>query len=506
MRTPWVKRITVTLLLLAFLCIGTVPALAAAPTNGKVVALTFDDGPNQKFTPQLLDKLAERNVKCTFFLVGQYVSLYPDVAVRIYEEGHQVASHTYSHADLTKLTNAGITQQIESNRSMLNEITGQDNFMLRLPYGYGNTSSPVLSLINAPVILWSVDPGYGRMGTSEESLYQGILNQVRDGSIIILHDTYQTNVNAAIRAIDTLTAQGWSFVTVEELFRIKGVQPVDNKVYYSVTGSGTAFNEAYLSSHWAYNSISYVMNNNLMVGTGLGFEPNQYLNRAMAASLLWRLSGRPDADSKPDFPDVPADEWYSVPAAWAQENGIVVGYEDGRFGPSDYVSREQFCVMLTRLAKHQGLVLPEGGTARPYSDAQRVSSWALAQVKAIWNAGFVSANDTSIFRPQDSMTRAECAELLAWYHNIMRSLGIEPPAPSKDEDSNSDGSQAPDSEDTENPENPDSDAPGGDAGIGTVPNPDGSNTPPQQETELPPPDSGTDANAQQEAPDATQGG
>lgn len=506
MHTPWIKRITVTLLLLAFICLGTVPALAAAPANGKVVALTFDDGPNQKYTPQLLDKLAERNVKCTFFLVGQYVSLYPDVAARIYEEGHQVASHTYSHPFLTKLGDASITQQVETNRSLLNEATGQDtNYMLRLPYGDGASSSRVQSLIKAPIILWSVDPGNGKMGTSEESLYQGILKQVFDGAIIILHDTYQTNVNAAIRAIDTLTAQGWSFVTVEELFRIKGVQPVDNKVYYRVDNAGTGFNEAYLSSHWAYNSISYVMNNNLMVGTGMGFEPNQFLSRSMAASLLWRLAGRPDAASEPDFPDVPADEWYSAAAAWAQENGIVVGYEDGRFGPSDYVSREQFCVMLTRLAKHQSLALPGGGSARPYSDSGRVSTWALAQVRSIWNAGFVSANDTSIFRPLDSMTRAECAELLAWYHNIMRSFELNPPSDEEPDTEAPDDGQTP-------PEIPDgsAEAPdnGGDApeNDGSVPDSGVPSTTPENESA---PDAGVHAAAGQKsenAPDDTKGG
>lgn len=390
------------------------------PVRGKLAAMTFDDGPNTTITPQLLDELAGRGVKCTFFVVGYCAQAYPEVVSRAYEEGHQIASHTYNHYTLTTQSDGTIEREIEDTRSLLEEITGESNFMVRLPYGDGANNQRVLGYMNAPVILWSVDPTNGKYPISEEQLYRGILDQVRDGSVILMHDTTSANMNAALRAIDTLQEQGYDFVTVEELFRLNGVTPQDNAVYWRVDNAGTWYDEAQLESHWAYPAISPLIELGVMQGDGTGFRPNEYMTRAMAVTLLWRAAGEPGPGAGPEelpvFLDVPADEWYSGAVAWGKETGAVYGYSDEIFGPEDPISREQFCTLLVRTAAITGASIPTDADARSYSDDGKVSAWAVTPLmNVLWRSEFVSLNEASVFRPGDSITRAEAAELISWY-------------------------------------------------------------------------------------------
>jgi peptidoglycan/xylan/chitin deacetylase (PgdA/CDA1 family) len=416
MKKIW-KKTLMFLLTMVLLISQVSPAFAAAqPTRGKVVAMTFDDGPSYTVTPKLLDELAARNVKCTFFMLGQWASVDTKNVLRAYNEGHQIASHTYSHLPLSGQNDDAIRNEVERTRLVLESITGQRDFMVRLPFGDGTFNSRVLNCVNAPVIFWSVDATNGQYPCGEEKLYQGILDQIHDGAIILMHDTTWENMRAAIRAIDTLQAQGWSFVTVEELFRLKGVNPQKNTAYSKVTDAGTAFDESNLSGHWAYESIQYVRAQGIMEGDGIGFKPNEYLTRGMAATLLWRLAGRPSAETtNGGFSDVPEHTWYSEAVAWGRENNIINGYNSWQFAPADLVSREQFCALLQRFAIAEGERFPALGFSRTYSDADRISGWAKEAVEAVMKGGFVSKNDTSIFRPRDSLTRAEAAELLAWY-------------------------------------------------------------------------------------------
>ena len=196
-----IKKILCLGLALCLVLMLGVPAFAAEPVQGKYLALTFDDGPNPKFTPWLLDELAARNVKCTVFLLGDFAQDYPQLAKRTYDEGHQLASHTYSHRYLPELSDQGIRLEMEETRAVLESITGESEFMVRLPYG-GYTER-VLSLIDAPVILWSVDGTNGSSSYNADSLYHNMLRQAHDGAIILLHDTSSANINAALRFIDT---------------------------------------------------------------------------------------------------------------------------------------------------------------------------------------------------------------------------------------------------------------------------------------------------------------
>lgn len=392
-------------------------ALAAEqPVRGKLVALTFDDGPNINVTPTLLDELAERNVKCTFFVVGYCAQAYPELVLRAYEQGHQIASHTYNHPALTGKSDYVIQQEIEGTRALLESITGEKNFMLRLPYGDGATSSRVLGYANAPVIMWSVDPTNGRYPNTEEQLYRGILKQVHDGAIILLHDTSSVNVRAAMRAIETLQSEGYSFVTLDELFRLKGVSPQNGTVYSRVDAPAGGYDESRLREHWAHPAIESLKARGIMVGDSGGFRPEDYMTRAMAVTLLWRASGEPSGTEVSLFGDVPLDEWYADAVSWGHQTGIVLGVDEDHFMPLELITREQLCTLIIRLAAKQGAALPDGvAAARIYGDVKRISPWARSSVERIWSAGFVSANDASIFRPGDSVTRAEAAELIHWY-------------------------------------------------------------------------------------------
>ena len=155
-----------------------------------------------------------------------------------------------------------------------------------------------------------------------------------------------------------------------------------------------------------------------MQGDGDGFKPNEYMTRAMAVTLLWRACGQPEAKNVAAFSDVPAESWYAPAVDWGVESGLIKGVEEQSFAPDEYISREQFIALIVRYAQHRKFKLAEGFGVRAYCDGFRISPWAEEYVSALLGAGFISANDTSAFRPLDSMTRAEAAEMLVWYFEM----------------------------------------------------------------------------------------
>ena len=223
---------------------GAVTADAAAPGemdapadleegggSAKLIAVTFDDGPRRSTTTRLLDGLAERGVKATFFLVGQNVEVNRDLVGRMEREGHQVGVHTYDHAQrLTGLNHADFSAQVERTRGLLTEILGHGGFVLRPPYGM--TDAGVKKWAGAPIILWSVDPEDWKDQNADRTV-AFITKEARDGDIILLHDIFDASVEAALRTVDALHAQGFLFVTVDELFAQRQLPLEDGKVYWN---------------------------------------------------------------------------------------------------------------------------------------------------------------------------------------------------------------------------------------------------------------------------------
>lgn len=215
--------------------------MTASAANGqkKLIALTFDDGPGP-YTNRLLDGLAERNVHVTFFELGMRAEEYDVTTRRIFREGHQIAQHGYDHKQLTSLSDDQVRWQINHTKDILNEVLGGDfTYLVRPPYG--DYSSRVLSLLNAPAILWSIDPNDWR-DRNAYTVRDRIVSKAYDGAIILCHDIYSTTVDGALMAIDTLQSEGYEFVTVNELFRRRGETLQNGERYYSCKPTGTQLN------------------------------------------------------------------------------------------------------------------------------------------------------------------------------------------------------------------------------------------------------------------------
>lgn len=404
------------ILILTITACLTLTATACAQRT-KLIALTFDDGPSRTCTPQVLDILEKKHVNATFFLVGKWISGHEDIVKREVADGDQIGNHTYQHKRMTTLTNQEIHDGVTQTDKILTSITGQTNFMVRTPYGARD--SRVAANVNAPIILWSVDAASGKQLWSGQ-LVKNIMAKASDGGIILLHDTTQPNVNAVAQVIDKLHARGYEFVTVNELFRLEGITPQNHKMYKSVKNSHPQrYNEKYLSSHWAYGAIRTMKADGCMVGNRSGWHPNRYLTRAQAVTSLWRACKKPAAGQKYSFKDVSIHAYYAKPVAWARRNGIVNGNHSGKFLPQSRVTREQFYAMLSRAAAIQGKAAVRTKTPVSYGDDARIDSWATSSVSTIRKMGFSSKNDVEIFRPRDWATRAEIAELLTWYVQLV---------------------------------------------------------------------------------------
>jgi peptidoglycan/xylan/chitin deacetylase (PgdA/CDA1 family) len=192
----------------------------------KRVALTFEDGPDPNYTPLILDTLKSRNQVATFFVQGIRAKEYPGLIQRINAEGHLIGNHTWSHPQLTHLSPEDMQLQLQKTQNILEQITGRAPFLYRPSYGIYNEN--VISTINMPAILWSVDP--------EDLKYKDasyitnyVLDHVTDGAIILLHDTNAYTTQAISAILDALIAEGYEIVTVDELLGI-----TENTAKYNV--------------------------------------------------------------------------------------------------------------------------------------------------------------------------------------------------------------------------------------------------------------------------------
>ncbi len=182
--------------------------------GGKKIALTFDDGPHPRYTKELLEGLRERNVRVTFFVLGQSAELYPELIKEMAQDGHLIGNHTYSHMQLTSSNSERFVAELQKTDALIFELTGLHTEFVRPPYGAWNTEYE--ESLNMIPVLWSVDPldwCCADVGT----VMSRVLVDVREDSIILLHDVYESSVQAALGIIDELLARGYEFVTVDEI-------------------------------------------------------------------------------------------------------------------------------------------------------------------------------------------------------------------------------------------------------------------------------------------------
>ena len=194
----------------------------------KYVALTFDDGPRADTTGRLLEGLAARGAAATFFIIGEQVQGNEYLLCRMAADGHQIGNHTYSHTRLTKVDAEHMVEEINKSEVVLREVVGNRSFWLRPPYGQMDTKRA--EQVRTPMIYWSVDPQDWKL-LDAAKVAEAVIGSVHSGDIVLLHDFYATSVDAALQIVDRLQAEGFIFVTVEELFRIQGVTPQTGVLY-----------------------------------------------------------------------------------------------------------------------------------------------------------------------------------------------------------------------------------------------------------------------------------
>lgn len=192
----------------------------------KQVALTFDDGPDSQYTPQILDILKEEEVKATFFLIGSRAELFPDVVRRMVREGHIVGNHTMEHPNIIKLNKMETEKAILDAEEAFLEMTGYRTCLFRPPYGsVSEEDVKEIKGLGYKIIAWNVDSLDWKSLTAEQ-VKTNILENVKEGSIILQHSSgsEKENLSGSVGAlrdvITTLKKEGYKFVTIPEMFDI----------------------------------------------------------------------------------------------------------------------------------------------------------------------------------------------------------------------------------------------------------------------------------------------
>lgn len=215
-------------------------ALSCAPSAGAgnttetadYIALTFDDGPSGAITEKLLDGLAARNVKATFFLCGYRIEKFPEIAQRMAEEGHELGLHSNRHDYMQHMTKEEALDDLAECQSILTESTGVSARLFRPPGGlYSQALLAASRELGLSVVFWSVDPHDWDKEKSAQVLPY-LLSHASAGDIILMHDLTEHSVSAALSFIDTMHAKGYEFCTVSELAALSG-ETLSPGTYYN---------------------------------------------------------------------------------------------------------------------------------------------------------------------------------------------------------------------------------------------------------------------------------
>ena len=196
-------------------------AAAIVNENGPMIALTFDDGPYPKVTGHILDVLEKNGVCATFFVLGSRIEGHEDMLTRMDELGCEIGNHSFSHADLTRLSKADCQRELSDTDAEIRRVTGHEASVVRPPYGYYNKT--VMSAAGRPLILWTVDTNDWR-GKAPGEIADYVIQQAKEGSVILMHDQQTQTADAMEMIIPTLIEEGFRFVTVSELIGLTGGQ------------------------------------------------------------------------------------------------------------------------------------------------------------------------------------------------------------------------------------------------------------------------------------------
>lgn len=198
----------------------------------KLVCFTFDDGPYAPVTNKILDTLEKYNGRATFFVVGDRADTYSDEIIRASKMGCEIGTHTYSHVNLNSLSVPEMQEEIKKSCDAISKYTGKKVKVLRPPEGAANDT--VKANVGMPMVLWSVDSRDWDYRNADKD-YQTVMDNVFDGSIVLMHDLYPATADAVARIIPELAKQGYKFVTFSELMKIRGVDVEPGEKYFSAT-------------------------------------------------------------------------------------------------------------------------------------------------------------------------------------------------------------------------------------------------------------------------------
>ena len=196
--------------------------VSAVHVDGPYIALTFDDGPNQKLTPRLLDLLAEHHIHVTFFVVGENAAEHPEILQRAVREGHEIGNHTWSHPNLAKMSDENARSQIKRTEEAITSAIGSRPTLFRPPYGSVTAHQKhfIHDELGYEIILWEVDPlDWKNPGPNVVS--SRILKETHPGSIVLAHDIHAQTIQAMPATLTELEAKGFKFVTVSELLKLQ---------------------------------------------------------------------------------------------------------------------------------------------------------------------------------------------------------------------------------------------------------------------------------------------
>jgi|SRR5262245_25016344 len=194
--------------------------------DGPYIAMTFDDGPSATLTPKLLDLLAAHHIKATFFVIGENVAEHPEIVARAASEGHEIASHSWSHPNFAKMSDESVRRQLQQTDDAIKNATGKRPTLMRPPYGSITVREKrwIHDEFGYDIILWDVDP-YDWKRPGPAVVRARILKETRPGSIVLSHDIHPGTIEAMPSTFDQLEAKGFKFVTVSELIRIAAARP-----------------------------------------------------------------------------------------------------------------------------------------------------------------------------------------------------------------------------------------------------------------------------------------
>lgn len=215
-----------------------------------LVAITYDDGPYDAVTNEILDVFLEYNQRCTFFIVGDRISDYESCIVREAENGFQQGNHTYAHKFLSKLDFEGQVEAIKQMDDELIRVTGKPASLFRYPGGYfPNSDDQYKDLMDylgkgsdeggKPVVNWSIDT-LDWESKNADKVCGKVIGQVKDGDIVLMHDIYKSTGEATKRIVPALVDAGFQLVTIDELALLRtGKLPENGTVYFSIKSAST---------------------------------------------------------------------------------------------------------------------------------------------------------------------------------------------------------------------------------------------------------------------------